>query len=122
MVDSLRNLGLSDDVIAIAVSKQFSLSLPSPNRVSSDEPNKAPNRPNSEALAKKMGIDDDATNSILCFVRENKDGVGMKAIVERFPEYVGANQQKFAGYVRSLVEGGKLVVTGCKKGTKYYAK
>ncbi len=122
MVESLRGVGLDDDVIAIAVSKQFSLSMPNSTRPNTDgsvksQPNKTP-----ESIAKKMGINESANEQIIAFVASHRDGVGMKAILERFPEYVSGDATKLAGYVRSLAETGKLMKMGEKKGTKYYAK
>jgi hypothetical protein len=122
MVDTLRGLDFDDDLIALTISKKFQLSMPTPNRPnSSAEPNSKPAQ-TPEAVAKKMGINEDANNQILAFVAEHKAGVSMAEIVERFPEFVCGDKTKLAGYVRSLAENGRLAKTGEKRGTKYFAK
>lgn len=124
-VETLRQVGLDDDVIAIALMKQYNLSLPNhrPNAANGQEQGSAPNKPkNPEALAKKMGLNEKACEDILAFVATQSDGVGMKQIIEQFPEYVNGDASKLAGYVRSLAENGRLVKDGFKKGTKYFAK
>jgi hypothetical protein len=122
MVDSLRGLGLEDDLIAFTVAKKFQLSMPTPNRPNgSSEPNsKSPLTP--EKVASKMGINESANEEIIAFVAYHKDGVGMSEIIEAFPQYVNGDKTKLAGYVRSLAENSRLVKTGEKRGTKYYAK
>lgn len=122
MVDNLRNLGLDDDLIAFTVAKKFQLSMPAPNRPNgATEPNNKP-APTPEAVAKKMGINDSANEEIIAFVASHKDGVSMSEIIEAFPQYVNGDKNKLAGYVRALAENSRLVKTGEKRGTKYYAK
>ena len=122
MVDNLRGLGLDDDLIAFTVAKKFQLSMPTPNRPNgSSEPNsKAALTP--EKVASKMGINESANEEIVAFVASHKDGVGMAEIIEAFPQYVNGDKTKLAGYVRSLAENSRLVKTGEKRGTKYFAK
>lgn len=124
-VEEQKKLGVGDELLALIVSKHFNLSLPTPNRPSfgdSSEPNKVTPSKTPEQLAKKMGINEKACDEIAAFVASNPDGVGMKQIVEQFPEHVQGDSAKFAGYVRSLAESGRIVKTGCRKGTKYFAR
>lgn len=122
MVDNLRGLGLDDDLIAFTIAKKFLLAMPAPNRPnSSNEPNNKP-AATPEKIAKKMGINESANEDIITFVASHKDGVGMSEIIEAFPQYVNGDKTKLAGYVRSLAENSRLVKTGEKRGTKYFAK
>ena len=128
MVQAQRDLGVDDDSIALVLQRVFSLTLPQankPNAADATSPNangtvsqaKTP-----EYIARKMGINVELSDQIVAWVASQKDGVGMKAIVEQFADFTNGDAQKFAGYVRSLYENGRLLRCGEKKASKYFAK
>lgn len=127
MVRVQRELEVDDDTIAILLQRKFSLTMPQankPNAADAAGPNgtvvSAAKTP--EYIAKKMGINVDLSERIVAWVGTQKEGAGMKAIVEQFADFTNGDAQKFAGYVRSLYENGRLLRCGEKKAAKYFAK
>jgi SMC interacting uncharacterized protein involved in chromosome segregation len=92
----LTDSGLNEDAVCQALSKQFKL------------PNKKPN--------KTVIVSDGMTSDVVDFVSRHPDGVGMKAIVERFG---GVDKLKLAKVVKLLVDKQTLSKSGIKKGTLY---
>ena len=101
IVKVMQEAGLDENAICQAIAKQFKLTVPNTKKA---------NKISQEPMQ-------DMTNDGLEFIGRHPDGIGMKAVAERFGS---TDKIKLATLVKNLVENGSLNKTGNKRGTLYH--